>query len=244
MIAVAGVVGSLLFVASLDEFTSTGARFGVNFDLSMELPSVGAKPVFDRLARDPELAAVGAVRSGVVDVAGRSVDAFSIEPVKGAMSPVVRDGRLPTGVTEVAIGPKLLAALGKHIGDEIPIDDTRRNPALDDRGLGVLADVRELDLQRRGRPHARGTDEVRDQSVRRDRRPDPPRRRPRRRLPPPRCRRFPYGVSDESLPHAPGPVRNLEQITRLPIILALFFALLGAAAFVHALSDDRERSPA
>src|SRR4029079_17115644 len=42
--------------------------------------------------------------------------------------------------------------------------------------------------------------------------------------------RFPFGVSDESLPHAPGPVRNLEQITRLPIILALFFALLRAAA--------------
>ena len=128
VIAVAGVVGSLLFVASLDEFTSTGARFGVNFDLSMELPSVGAKPVFDRLARDPELAAVDAVRSGVVDVAGRSVDAFSIEPVKGAMSPVVRDGRLPTGVTEVAIGPKLLAALGKHIRRRNTDRDTRTEP--------------------------------------------------------------------------------------------------------------------
>jgi len=49
-------------------------------------------------------------------------------------------------------------------------------------------------------------------------------------------------VSDESLPHAPGPVRNLEQITRLPIILALFFALLGAAACVHSLltiANDR-----
>ena len=56
--------------------------------------------------------------------------------------------------------------------------------------------------------------------------------------------RFPYGVSDESLPHAPGPVRNLEQIARLPLVLALFFALLGAAAFVHALltiATDRRR---
>jgi hypothetical protein len=78
---VAGVVGGLLFVASLDEFTSTGARFGVNFDLSMELPSVGAKPVFDRLARD----------SGAVEARrgrrcrGAGVGAFSIEPIR-AMS--------------------------------------------------------------------------------------------------------------------------------------------------------------
>src|SRR5204862_6457788 len=85
VIAVAGVVGSMIFVASLNDFTSTGARFGVNFDLSMELPNVGAQPVLDRLAADPELAAVAAVRSGVVDVAGRSVDAFSTEPVKGAL---------------------------------------------------------------------------------------------------------------------------------------------------------------
>ena len=241
VIVVAGVVGSLLFVASLDEFTSTGARFGVNFDLSMELPSVGAKPVFDRLARDPELAAVVAVRSGVVDVAGRSVDAFSIEPVKGAMSPVVRDGRLPTGVTEVAIGPKLLAALGEHIGDEIPIetpDGTRRltivgsvfsptsesstfngEVVLTPAALTKYATNPFVETVVRIRPGADRDAVFRHLDA-----------------------RFSYGVSDESLPHVPGPVRNLEQITRLPIILALFFASLGAAACVHALltiANDR-----
>jgi putative ABC transport system permease protein len=57
-------------------------------------------------------------------------------------------------------------------------------------------------------------------------------------------RRFPYGVSDESKAHAPGPVRNLEQITRLPVALALFFALLGAAAFaqlIFMLASERRR---
>ena len=51
----------------------------MNFDLSMELPNVGAQPVLDRLAADPGWRG-GAVRSGVVDVSGRSIDAFSIEP--------------------------------------------------------------------------------------------------------------------------------------------------------------------
>ena len=186
VIAVAGVVGSVMFVASLDEFTDTSARFGVSFDLSMELPNVGAKAVFDRLASDPELAAVGAVRSGIVEVGGRSVDAFSVEPVKGAMSPVVRDGRLPTGVTEVAIGPKLLSALGKHIGDELPIATSDGTRPLTIVGTAFSPTVRERDLQRRGRAHARGTDEVRDEPVRGGDRPDPPGRRPRRGVPPPR----------------------------------------------------------
>src|SRR5262249_50742501 len=47
--------------------------------------------------------------------------------------------------------------------------------------------------------------------------------------------RYPYAVSDESLPHAPGPVRNLEQIARLPLVLALFFALFGAAAIAQSM---------
>jgi len=57
-------------------------------------------------------------------------------------------------------------------------------------------------------------------------------------------RRYPYGISDESRAHAPGPVRNLEQITRLPLALALFFALLGAAAFaqlIFVLATERRR---
>jgi len=243
VIAVAGVVGSVMFVASLDEFTSTSARFGVNFDLSMELPNVGAKAVFDRLASDPELAAVGAVRSGIVEVGGRSVDAFSVEPVKGAMSPVVRDGRLPTGVTEVAIGPKLLAALGKDVGDEVPIatSDGTRPLTIVGTAFSPTAESAtfngEVILTPAGLTKY-ATNPFVEAIVRI--RPGADRGAVFRHL----DARFPYGVSDESLPHAPGPVRNLEQIARLPLVLALFFAILGGAAFVHALltiATDRRR---
>jgi predicted lysophospholipase L1 biosynthesis ABC-type transport system permease subunit len=243
VVAVAGFVGSVMFVASLDEFTSTGARYGVNFDLSMELPNVGAKAVFDRLAADPDLTAVGSVGSGFVEVGGRSINAFSVEPVKGAMSPVVRDGRLPTGITEVALGPKLLAKLGKHIGDETSIATSHGNRRLTIVGTVFSPTAEsatfngEVVLTPAGITRY-ATNPAVEAIVRI--RPGADHHAVFRHL----DARFPYGVSDESLPHAPGPVRNLEQITRLPVVLALFFVLLGAAAFVHALltiATDRRR---
>jgi putative ABC transport system permease protein len=47
--------------------------------------------------------------------------------------------------------------------------------------------------------------------------------------------RYPYGISDESRPHAPGPVKNLDQIRRLPLVLASFFLLLGAVAIAQSI---------
>src|SRR5262249_23491768 len=47
--------------------------------------------------------------------------------------------------------------------------------------------------------------------------------------------RYPYAVSDESVPHPPGPVSNLEQIARLPLALVVFFAFFGAAAVAQSM---------
>jgi putative ABC transport system permease protein len=47
--------------------------------------------------------------------------------------------------------------------------------------------------------------------------------------------RFPFAVSDESIVHAPGPVRNLEQTSRLPLALVVFFALFGVAAMAQSM---------
>jgi len=159
------------------------------------------------------------------------------------MSPVVRAGRLPTGVTEVALGPKLLAQLGRHIGDETAIatpHGSRRltivgtvfSPTAESSTFNGEVVLTPAGLTRYAtNPFVEAIVRIR---------PGADRDAVFRHL----DARFPYGVSDESLPHAPGPVRNLEQITRLPIVLALFFVLLGAAAFVHALltiATDRRR---
>ena len=133
VIAIAGAVGSAVFVASLDDFTSSPDRYGIRFDLSMELPNTNLKPVLAEIAGDPNLAAVAAAHNGLVIIDGRTVDGYGVEPVKGALDPVVRDGRAPRGESEIAIGPKLLDALGKRVGDHV-----RLTTATGDRELEVV----------------------------------------------------------------------------------------------------------
>ena len=233
VVAIAGAVGSAVFVASLDDFTSSPDRYGIRFDLAMELPSTNSQPVMAEVAGDPNLAAVAATHSGLVIIDGRTVDGYGVEPIKGALDPVVRDGH-HTRESEIAIGPKLLDTLGKRVGDHV-----RLTTATGDRELEVV-----------GRSFSPASEsasfngEVLLTPSMIDRygvnplvlaiatiRPDVDHRAAFAAL----DKRFPYGITDESVPHPPGPVRNLDQIARLPFVLALFFAFLGAAALIHAV---------
>jgi hypothetical protein len=234
VVAIAGAVGSAVFVASLDDFTSSPDRYGIRFDLSMELPSTNSQPVLAEVAGDPNLAAVAAAHNGLVIIDGRTVDGYGVDPIKGTLDPVVRDGRAPARESEIAIGPKLLDTLGKRVGEHV-----RLTTATGDRELEVV-----------GRSYSPASEsanfngEVLLTPSMIDRygvnplvlaiatiRPDVDHRAAFAAL----DKRFPYGITDESVPHPPGPVRNLDQIARLPFVLALFFAFLGAAALIHAV---------
>jgi putative ABC transport system permease protein len=223
-----------VFVRSLDSFTRTPARYGLGFDLSLELPATGFRPVLAQLADDRDLAAVARSTNDVVEIGGRSADAYAIDAVKGTISPTVRSGRLPANDNEVAIGPKLLADLGRHIGDELRVDSRSGDRAMTLVGtvfspasessefngevvmtpdalasLSRFPSVGALVRVRDGVGVARVFDDL--------------------------DARFPYAVSDESRVHAPGPVRNLQQISRLPLALVVFFAFFGVAAIAQSL---------
>jgi hypothetical protein len=233
IVAVAGVTGSALFAASLDQFTSSPRRYGLALDLTLELSRERAPEVIDALSANDDLTDVTLLRLGALELGGRRVDAYGAEPAKGRLDPILRDGRLPVTTAEIALGPKLLASLDRDVGDHVQVT-TRAGPrsmrvvgsvfaptpestafngeaVVTPRAMTELATDPSVAVIARARPGAarQAFEEVDAQ--------------------------FPYAVSDESVPHAPGSVRNLEQITRLPLLLALFFALLGAAAMAQTL---------
>ena len=154
IVAVSGVVGSVLFVVSLDDFTSTTARYGLPYDVTLEVPNAQAGSVLDRLAANADLEAVASVRGGTVELEGRVLDAYAIEPVKGAMSPTVDEGRIPTGESEVALGPKLLADLDRDIGDTVVVATDGSHEELTIVGTAYAADARKHRVQLGSDPRA------------------------------------------------------------------------------------------
>jgi len=234
IVAVAGVIGSMVFTRSLDAFTSTPTRFGLGFDLSLELPSDRAQSTLAQLSADNDLAAVAESLSGPVTLAGRTVVGYSLDDRKDEIPATVRAGALPERDDEIALGPKLLAALHKRIGDRVDLDTPGGK-----RSLRIVGTV----LSPGSESNAFNEEAVLTSRTLDDATPYPSiyalvRVRPGASLDTVTSRlhaRYPYGVTDESQAHAPGPVRNLEQVARLPLTLVLFFALLGATALAQAV---------
>lgn len=243
VIAVTGVVSCLVFARSLGEFTAAPTRYGINFDLSLELPNDHARAVLAQLADDRDLAAVAASHSGTLDVDGRLITAYAVEPVVGSIKATVRSGAPPAHDDEIALGPKLLSVLHKRIGDRVTISAAggAHTMKISGTALSPISESNAFNEEALLTPAAidRYTD-IPSIGALVTIRPGADRDAVVSRL----DGRYPYGISDESRARAPGPVRNLEQIRRLPLALALFFALLGAAAFaqlIFMLSGERRR---
>jgi ABC-type lipoprotein release transport system permease subunit len=246
VIAVIGVISCVVFTSSLRNFVDTPPRYGIDFDLSIEVPTQQASARLAELATRTDLEAVAGIHVGNVDIEGRRVAASAMDVRKGTMQPTMRDGALPTHDDEIAIGPKLLTSLHKKIGDTVRVNyandhrtmkivGTALSPgsessAFNEEAVMTLHDLNnwtdwktspEVQMFVRATP---GTD-VKQLMKQLD-------------------EKYPYGVSDESPARAPGPVRNLEQIRRLPLVLALFFGFLGLVALAQSIfmtGNERRR---
>jgi predicted lysophospholipase L1 biosynthesis ABC-type transport system permease subunit len=234
IVAVVGVVGSLVFAQSLDAFSSTPTRFGLGFDLSIEVPSNHAPSVLADLAADHDLSAIAVSRSGSVTLDGKPVMGYSLDQRKGTISATARAGALPERDDEIALGPQLLRTLHKRIGEDVELDTTTRTRKL--RIVGTVlsptseANAFNAEAVLTSRTLDAATSHPAVYALVRGR-PGADLKAVTRQL----ASRYPYGVTDESAAAPPGQVRNLQQVAHLPLALALFFALLGSATVAQGI---------
>ncbi len=234
LLAVIGVAGCIVFTASMQRLVTTPARFGLEWDLKMELANLSKQATLAELTLDPRLSDVAVLDTADVTVEANSVHASSLESRKGTIEPVMIQGRPPTGPSEIALGPKLLASLGKRVGDRVRVETAKGTIELTVVGT-MLSPESESDsfnaeaLLTPGALQLYGSDYF-GQTVMRF--------APHTRASTVTAaldRRYPYGVMDESAPNAPPEIRNLAQVTHIPLALGAFLALLGLAALAHAL---------
>jgi putative ABC transport system permease protein len=254
-VAVLGLVAASVFGASLQHLHDTPAAFGRPWDVRV----VDTRAVPERhghvcggantrLQHDSDVAAIASACTESIELNGRAIGAFGITPVLDAVTPTVLRGRAPTASDEIALGTQTTDALRVHIGDRVT-GRTRAGPAeyrvvgqvvvpalsdpqavadgavLTGAGLDRLTSPETnfgaSDLLVRFRP---GVDKTAAAA---------------------RIRRMPGiggfeepGVTAVSVPLE---VERLDQIHRMPIVLAAFLVVVGAIAAGHLLVTSVRR---
>ena len=237
-IAVAAVIASLTFAASLDHLVGSPDLQGWNWDVVVGNPNddVDISAKGGLLARNPSIAGYSLVEqpNEQLEVESATVPVLGMSPVKGTILPTVLDGREARAPDEVALGPATLRQLRRGLGDVVQVEGAagRRRalrivgevllPGMSSDATMTTGAVLTVDGLRTLLPdwrpnqfvvgYAPGTDQVAAYaSLRRD-----------------------FGPTVlRGLP--PNEVENLRRVSSLPLLLAALLVILGAATLGHLL---------
>jgi len=247
--AVLGVVALAVFGTSLAHLGNDPRAFGLDWDVRVNDTHARLTrsdrvclPVRTRLARDPDIAALASECLQDVVLNGRSIGAFAITPIRGSVHATVLDGRAPRRPNEIALGADTLRALDVHLGDHV-VGRTRAGKARF-RVVGTVAVPMLSDPQAVADGAVltgRGLDRLDDPHDTNDELAILVKFRPGvdQRVAMARIRRLlgigSFGQDDVVRRPRRLEVVRLEQVDRIPLVLGIFLALVGAIAIGHLL---------
>lgn len=219
VVGLAGVIAAEVFGSSLDRMVTDPARWGWPGEHAVEVPEPVREEVYAALDRAEEVGAYAEIRATSVVVDGRDVVAYTFEARRGAIAPVVIEGRPPQGPDEIALGPALLADLGLDVGDVVPVGDGERR--IVGRALTFgLADG----TPATGGAFVGGTVEAESTTAI---------VRFREGVDADLAAPVLYGGAEYGPPVRPADVSNLEGLRSLPGVLAVLLGLVATVAIVH-----------
>lgn len=241
VLGVIGVVGTMVFAASLSATIDRPFRFGFPWDAVVAgFEGDRADELVDALDDDRRIRALGILDTGVAVVGTRDVNAYAFETVHGRTGPMMLEGRPIHGDDEVVLGAGTARELGVGVGDEVTVrgDEQRHRlevvglaalPVLDDRS-GV--DIGAIMSPRRLRSVAPDDSLNHDVLVRWASGVDAA--AGMRRL---------ERTSDSEVFSArlPAELANLERVRALPWALAALLAVVALLAIVHAVVSTVRR---
>jgi len=121
-LGLAGVVGSVVVGASLDQIGTSPARWGANFDELFGNPYVAASSdIVTPMVAAPGVESLTAATVSSISVNGQETALFAFDPVKGALLPPAISGRPPSADDEIGLGAEVARRLGVGIGDLVTV---------------------------------------------------------------------------------------------------------------------------
>ncbi len=256
IVGVLGVTGAMTINRGLEDALDHPERAGVVWDAEVTpLPDqVTSTGIDSSLVAD--VAAIDGVASttivdrALVEVEGIGVPTYALRPTDGSQAPAVAlattAGRAPTAAGEIALGPDTANRLDVGIGDTVRLGDGRRELRVVGEAL-FPTDVH-ASFDDGAWLTADGLDAVFSRPT-----PDSPstvqrglvatfeEHAPRQRT----VAAIQAAVGDraEAVGEAPVPpeLTNLRDVRTLPIVLAVFLALVAIAALAHVLATSARR---
>ena len=255
VVAVLGVIAVVVFSGSLDHLVRSPTDYGLPWDVTVS--DTGARPersalrcgsATTGLVADRAIEAIANACGASLTIQGHAVGAISVTPLRGTMVPTALAGRAPRGPDEVALGTNTMRTLHGQIGDRIVIRQSgRRTPF---RVVGRVIVPRLVEPQaiadgalftgagfdRLGAPESEDTDYTLVVRFR----PDVDTAAAAARI-----ERMP-GVGVLGRPGVravpvPLEVQRVDELDRIPDVLAAFLAVLGAIAVGHLLVTSVRR---
>jgi ABC-type lipoprotein release transport system permease subunit len=245
MLSVLGVLATLVFSASVDRLVSAPELYGWGWDATIEgadltdLGEDGSEAVGPRLAADADVEVASRLYSQLpVTVDDVPLFGMTVAEAHRAFRPVVVSGAAPVAADEVALGGSSMETVGVDVGDEVvlslgSVDRPARItgmvalPVPEDggsSGTGVYLSPAAVDAFDIDRACIESDSCTRTIAVELRRGADAAAF----------ADRYSDEVIDVALPDPPGEVDRLTAVEHLPRYLAVFLALLAAAAISFA----------
>ncbi|MBI5089736.1 MAG: ABC transporter permease [Actinobacteria bacterium] len=229
VLGVAGLVGAIVFSASLDRLTTTPERYGWVGDLVVVDAS---EEILADLDADPRVAALVDISSSTIRLAGRDVDTYSYSPIAGDLPWVIVEGSRPADADEVMVGSRLADVLDLGVGDLVEVGDVSLR--VTGIGLGPPLNGEQLGSSMLLTPG--GIEDVAPAGIFHE-----------------ALMQLAPGTSldaaiaelgqryELTIRELPAEVRRVDELGSLPMILGWFLAGLAAVALTHALAVTARR---
>lgn len=122
-LAVGAVVAATIFGTSLISLVSTPSRYGQNWDQQLDLgyASVPGSAAARLLAAAPGVVGYAAGANGELSIAGITVPAIALDPVRGDGYLTLLNGRAPRNASEIALGAQTMRALHVAVGQTVRV---------------------------------------------------------------------------------------------------------------------------
>lgn len=148
------VIGTVVWVASLDRITTTPRLHGWDFDAYLytvpDAPPETPSAMRAALMSDTDVVGLTHYQRTTIPLGGSDIDLFALSSERGSAHPTMRSGRPASGPGEITLGAQVVRRLDIQVGDTIRAPGRNTEVELRIVGLATFPEIGNADFDEAG----------------------------------------------------------------------------------------------